>query len=284
MFTQLMAMMRKPELYEKGTAELWTDEHISKGMLESHLNPDWDSATRKHSFVRKSVNWIGMVAPVERYYDLLDLGCGAGVYAEELHKTGYRVTGLDFSERSVNYARNSALEKSLPITYHHRDYLTLDFKAQFDLITLVNYDFGVLSTENRAKLLQNIHVALKPGGLLIFDVFTPFQYAERKESKSWEYADKGFICGEPHICLESKFQYEEQNTFCSQYIVITEQEVKSINVWEHTFTKDEITQNLSHAGFSIKGIYSDIAGAEYCDKGKEMCIVAQKEENNHEGI
>ena len=75
---------------------------------------------------------------------------------------------------------------------------------------------------SRAKLLQNIHAALKPGGLLIFDVFTPLQYAGRKESRSWEYADEGFICAEPHICLESKFQYEDTpisdaviNSYCS---------------------------------------------------------------------
>ena len=42
MFTKLKKMITKPALYEKGTAELWTDEHISKGMLEAHLNPTWD--------------------------------------------------------------------------------------------------------------------------------------------------------------------------------------------------------------------------------------------------
>jgi len=28
MFNELKAMMKKPAFYEKGTAELWTDEHI----------------------------------------------------------------------------------------------------------------------------------------------------------------------------------------------------------------------------------------------------------------
>ena len=51
MFTQLKAMMTKPALYEKGTVELWTDDHISKGLLEAHLDPDWDAATRIHAAV-----------------------------------------------------------------------------------------------------------------------------------------------------------------------------------------------------------------------------------------
>ncbi|HBL50563.1 MAG TPA: class I SAM-dependent methyltransferase, partial [Firmicutes bacterium] len=33
------ALLRKPKLYEKTQEKLWNDPHISKGMLEAHLNP-----------------------------------------------------------------------------------------------------------------------------------------------------------------------------------------------------------------------------------------------------
>jgi len=279
MFTQLMAMMKKPALYEKGTAELWTDEHISKGMLESHLNPDWDAATRNHETVREIVKWINTIAPEEQYRDLLDLGCGPGIYTEEFHKAGYEVSGMDFSERSINYARYSAQEKNFPITYYHQDYLTLEFATQFDLVTLIYYDFGVLSAEDRAKLLKKIHTALRPGGLLIFDVFTSQQYSGRKEYKSWEYAEKGFFCAKPHLCLNSFYRYDEQNTFCDQHIIVTERKVRHINVWEHTFTRSELSQDLSTAGLGVKAFYGNMTGADYCHGGKEMCVVAQKEIN-----
>ena len=281
MLKELMSIMKKPELYEKGTYELWTDEHISKGMLEAHLNPDWNAATRKHVTVREIVKWISSVAPKEKYHDLLDLGCGPGIYAEEFHRAGYTVSGMDFSERSINYARNSAHEKNLPITYYYQSYLELDFEAQFDLITLIYYDFGVLSTEDRAKLLKKIYAALRPGGLLIFDVLTPQHFSDQQEHKSWEYAEKGFFCADPHLCLKSFYRYDEQNTVLDQYIIVTEQNVKQINNFEHTFTKDELSQNLETAGFSSKTFYGNMTGADYCNNGKEMCVVAQKEENNH---
>jgi 2-polyprenyl-3-methyl-5-hydroxy-6-metoxy-1,4-benzoquinol methylase len=278
MFTQLLAMMKKPDLYEKG-AELWTDEHISKGMLEAHLNPDWDAATRKHATVREIVKWIGSVARVEQYRDLLDLGCGPGIYAEEFHKAGYRVSGMDFSERSINYARNSAQEKNLPITYHHHDYLTMDFQEQFDLITLIYYDFGTLPTEDRAQLLKKINTALRPGGLLIVEVLTAQHFSGQKEHKSWEYADKGFFSAEPHLCLNSFYRYDEQSTILQQHFIITERNVRHINIWEHTFSKDELAQDISTAGLSVKTLYRNMTGADYCDDGKEMCVVAQKEGN-----
>ena len=276
MFAQLSAMMKKPPLYEKGTVELWTDEHISKGMLDAHLNPDEDGATRKHDTVRDVVKWIGTTAPVEQYPSMLDLGCGPGIYAEEFHKAGYKVTGMDISERSINYARQSAERNNLPIEYHHRDYLSLDFKGQYDLVTIIYCDFGVLSTEDRAKLLMNIHAALKPGGLLIFDVFTPLHYAEQQEYKSWGYAENGFFCDKPHVRLDSRYRYDDEMTYCNQHIIITEQGVGKINIWGHAFTKEEITKDLQIAGFGVKSFFGSLTGVDYQADGKEMCIVAQK--------
>ena len=276
MFTKLMSTMKKPAIYEKGTGELWTDEHISKGMLESHLNPTWDAATRNHATVMEIVKWIASIAPAERYHNLLDLGCGPGIYAEEFHRAGYKVSGMDFSERSINYAQNSAHEKNLPITYYCQNYLTLDFTAQFDLIALIYYDFGVLSTEDRAMLLKRIYTALTPGGLLIFDVLTPQHFSGQQEHKSWEYAEKVFFCAEPHLCLKSFYRYDGQSTILDQYIIVTEQNIKHINNFQHTFTKSELSQDLKAAGFCVKSLCGNMVGADYSDDGQEMCVVAQK--------
>ncbi len=40
----------KPELYTQGTSFMWTDEHISKQLLDVHLNVDTDLASRKKSY------------------------------------------------------------------------------------------------------------------------------------------------------------------------------------------------------------------------------------------
>ena len=276
MFAQLKTMTEKPTLYEQGTAELWTDEHTSKGMLEAHLHPDVDAATRNHATVKENVDWISTVAPVETYRHLLDLGCGPGIYAEEFHKAGYQVTGIDISRRSIEYAQNSAKAGGLPITYHHQNFLAMDFKEEFDIATLIYYDFCTLTPEARAKTLRNIYAALKPAGLLIVEVHTPQQFFGQKEHKHWEYAESGFFCAKPHLSLTSFYRYDEQNTILNQYIIATEDDVRSINVWHHTFTKDEFTQDLSVAGFNVKDIFGNMTGAGYDKGGKEMCVVAQK--------
>ncbi|MCL2420642.1 MAG: class I SAM-dependent methyltransferase [Defluviitaleaceae bacterium] len=277
MFNQLKAIMHKPALYESGTVQLWTDEHISKGMLEAHLHPDWDAATKKHAIVQKNVEWISSVAPAKQYRDILDLGCGPGIYAEAFDKMGYQVSGIDFSKRSINYARNVAKEKNLPITYYQQDYLTLDFTAKYDLITLIFYDFGTFSANDRESLLNKIYAALRPGGLFIVEVFTPQHFADKQEYHKWEYEEVGgYFSAEPYLCLHSFYRYDEQNTFCDRYIVITEQNISHINVWEHAFTKAEFCRGLETAGFSVKAIYGNMMGDDYCDAGKEMCFVVQK--------
>ncbi len=82
MLENLFAFMHKPELYQASTSKLWDDEHISKKMLESHLD-EWDAATRPHKFVDKSVDWIVSILPPKKHPKLIDLGCGPGIYAEK---------------------------------------------------------------------------------------------------------------------------------------------------------------------------------------------------------
>ena len=49
--------------------------------------------------------------------DILDIGCGGGLLAEELTKRGAKVTGLDASEKTINIAKQHAKESNLDINY-----------------------------------------------------------------------------------------------------------------------------------------------------------------------
>lgn len=276
MNTKLFEMMKRPEPYEEGTKKLWTDEHISKGMLEAHLNTDFDGATRNIDFVKRSVKWIADMLPSDKYPKLLDLGCGPGIYCERFYERGYEVTGVDFSKRSIDYAKESSNQMGYDITYLCSDYLNISFDNEFDVVTLIYCDYGVLSENDRRELLKRVFKALKPGGRFILDVFTPAQYKDKKESNDWEYHDKGFWSEKPHICLNSLHRYDDINTFLRQTIVITEDETESYNIWEHTFECEDVKRELGQAGFTGIDIYGDIAGAEYLDDGTVICAAARK--------
>ena len=82
--------------YTPSSKKFWDDEHISKFMLEAHINPDIESASRNHRFIEKSVEWITSLIPDMKGKKILDLGCGPGIYAEKFYEKGFEVTGIDF--------------------------------------------------------------------------------------------------------------------------------------------------------------------------------------------
>ena len=276
MFYELKKYTTKPKLYAPSTNKFWDDEHISKGMLEAHLNPNLDAATRKTEFLNKSVNWISKIAPPSQYKFLLDLGCGPGLYTDRFHSAGYSVTGVDFSKRSIAYAKEQSLLNKSDIEYHYQNYLTIDYIEQFDVITLIYCDYAALSITDRLILLRKVYQALRPNGKFILDAFTPLM--RKNESRSWQYYEEGGFWNEkPHICLESVYQYDdEDNTELRQSIVQTEETVNCYNIWDHFFTKEALLSEIQTAGFNTSEFYGDIAGKEFSDTGEAICGVFTK--------
>ncbi len=280
MFTKQMAQLKKPELNASYMDDLyhalWNDEHISKGMLEAHLNPDWDAASRSHAFLDKSVNWIAELAPPPHYTKLLDLGCGPGLYAERFAQAGYAVTGVDYSKRSIAYAKEQTALNHSGIHYSYQNYLTIDYTQKFDMITLIYCDYAPLPISDRLTLIQKVYQALKPGGKFIFDVFTPKM--RKQENRSWQYCENGgFYSEKPYLLLEAVYQYnDDDKTELSQYIVITEDDIKCYMVRQHFFTKESLISEMEPAGFHKFEFYGDIAGKNFSDTGETICGVFTK--------
>ena len=77
--SEIISQSEKPELYEKGTSFMWTDEHISKQLLNIHINPDVNLASRKKSTIEKTAYWILNTQKEKGKLNILDLGCGLGL-------------------------------------------------------------------------------------------------------------------------------------------------------------------------------------------------------------
>lgn len=269
-------LLARPALYEDGGESIWRDEHISKGMLEAHLDPERDAASRKISFIEESVKWINTIVPPHTFRELLDLGCGPGLYAERFCRLGYDVTGMDFSERSVKYAREQASCNGSSIKYCVENYLEMTYTERFDVVTMIYCDYAVLSRNDRLRLLKLVRQALKPNGRFIFDVFTEGQRAE--ESRSWYYSNNSdFWSAEPHLCLEAVYQYSDgDKTELQRTVVCTKGSVRCFNVWNHYFTAASLLDETAAVGFSATEIYGDVAGARYKESSETICCVLTK--------
>lgn len=150
----------------------------------------------------------------------------------------------------------------------------MEFPSRYNLITLIYCDFGVLSKTVRRKLLSKIFNSLLPHGVFLFDVFTPAQYAGTKEMRDWEICQNGFWREELCLALHSFYCYEEDHTFLNQYAIVTENDISYYNIWEHTFTLEELEADMREAGFNRIHVYGDIAGKKYEAAGNTICVAA----------
>lgn len=248
-FKNLFKESVKPKLYTPGTTVMWTDTYISKQLLAMHLNPKIDAASRNLHDIELTTNWI-LSHNLPEKAKILDLGCGPGLYTEKLARSNYDVTGIDFSENSINYAEEQNRIKDLNIKYIKQNYLDINYKEEFDLIMMIYTDFGVLLPKERENLLKRIHSALKPGGIFIFDVVNENNIQDKIIPKSWEIQEKGFWRPHPYIALSESFHYQNEKVVLNQHIVIDKTEdYEMYRFWMHYFNEEEIKKLLTEFVF-----------------------------------
>ncbi len=274
---QLQALSQPPALFAPGEPLFWDDPHISSQMLAAHLDPTTEAASRPPDVIAQTVAWLVESLGLTPGDAVLDLGCGPGLYAAELAARGLQVTGIDYSRRSLDYARQQAAARGLPITYRYQDYRTLDELPQYDAVLLIYGDLCVLSDPDRDRLLKAIHRALKPGGLFACDVTTRALRARYALTQRWYTADSGFWKAGPHLVLEQGFDYPAEDTYLDQYIVI--EPGKPISVyhnWFHDYAPETITPALEACGFSVRGLWADLLGTPYTPGSDWIGLIAAR--------
>jgi len=141
-FAILESVTRKPRPFAKYTAsELWTDEHTSERMLAFHLDGDVDISSRRTAFIDESVSWMTKHFALCEKSKIIDFGCGPGLYTSRFDRLGADVYGVDFSSRSIAYARSQASMTDDQTTYIEANYLDYEPEGSFDLITMIMCDY-----------------------------------------------------------------------------------------------------------------------------------------------
>lgn len=136
--------------------------------------------------------------------EVLDLACGRGRHARILHRMGHRVTGIDIAPRNIEYC----LRHTLPgMQFQVGDIRRLNYSDAFDVVLLLFTSFGYFSDAENTGVLENVHRALRKGGLLLLDFFNARLLAgtDRTESIKIIYGHRYRIvkyATNTHICKD----------------------------------------------------------------------------------
>jgi SAM-dependent methyltransferase len=100
---------------------------------------------------------------------LIDLACGSGLWAKAAHRAGFAVIGVDQSRAMIRLAKQVAPGAR----FHHASLHEFAFPP-CDAVTIIGEGLNYRSPGLRVRSLDSFFAkvarALRPGGLLIFDV------------------------------------------------------------------------------------------------------------------
>jgi cyclopropane fatty-acyl-phospholipid synthase-like methyltransferase len=148
---------------------------------------------------------------------------GEGRNGVWLAQQGLDVVTVDFSALAVAKANKLAAERGVHLETHVSDVLTWNWpKAAFDVVAAIFIQF--VGPAERMQLFQHIKDALKPGGLLILQGYTP---------KQLEYGTGG----PPHA----------ENMYTEELLRAAFADMDIVHLHEH---EDFIAEGTKHYGMS----------------------------------
>jgi cyclopropane fatty-acyl-phospholipid synthase-like methyltransferase len=278
MFTQLEKIVARPEPFEVYTADiLWTDEHIATQMLSYHLHPEVDAASRNHEFIEQSAAWMIQRFDLSDGKHVIDFGCGPGLYTQRFARSGAKVTGVDFSINSLNYARQQMVNEGMQINYVHQSYFDYDGDEKADLITMIMCDFCAMSVAQRSLMLGKFEGLLNPDGKILLDAYSLHAFDKKEESSSlvFNHMD-GFWSKGPYYAFVNVFKYEDVKVSLDKYTLVEENRTREVYNWLQYFSKEQIEKEFEAAGLRIIRWMGNVGGTEYDETADEFAVIAER--------
>jgi SAM-dependent methyltransferase len=184
---------------------------------------------------------------------VVDLGCGSGLWVQELAKANYQVLGVDISESMIAIAQTRVPDAKFRV----ESLFKVDIppcNAVTSIGECLNYLFDPDSDRKTLlELFHRIYSSLTPGGVFIFDIAEPGQVAQ-------ETTTRGFTQGEDWVVLVEKEEDREQKTLTRRIITFRkigehyrrDDEVHRLRLYQSA----DVAEELRQVGFQVEVMLS----------------------------
>ncbi len=208
---------------------------------------------------------------------VLDLGCGGGRHALGLAAMGYMVTGIDIGPYPIELGRRLALEKKIPAEFRCENFLSINYRNEFNLAFLICGQMGHCSPLEHRIVFAHAYRALKDGGVFIVHS-NRFKNEDRIDSSLW-YQEKHPLYFE-HAALVHRQQYyfpEERVKVLRDFAIDTvTQENRLFGISEQDYQLDEIIMSGEREGFCFRDAFGSYTSEPFERSSVQTIVVFAK--------
>lgn len=232
------------------------------------------------------VEAIGLLA-AETGDPLLELGSGSGRLLAPLAAAGHAVTGVDISPAQLAVARNklAGMGTGRQVTLVEGDLRTFRLPC-------TDYAFAVCtsntlmhftSVADQLTVLQNAHRHLRPGGLLLVDLFNPdvVRLAAvnglMELADQWEDASTGAQVLKWSVRTVDWGEQLQDTLFIYEECMSDGQNRRTLCPFTLRFLwRSEAELMLRLAGFAVEAVWGDFDGGDYSVASDHLILLARK--------
>lgn len=190
---------------------------------------------------------------------VLDLACGSGSLSVELARRGMEVIGVDGSEGMLAKAMEKAADLPRPILFLEQDMRDLDLYGTVSgAVCALDSLNHLLSTEDLRRVFRRLRLFVEPGGLLIFDVNTPYKHRHVLGDNAFVFEEEDFLCVWRNRLIDRTCEVEMLLDF-----FVPDGEEDSYRrltdvVRERAYSERTLRKLLSETGWETLAVYGDL--------------------------
>ena len=188
---------------------------------------------------------------------LLDLACGTGELSSELSRRGFEVIGTDASPEMLAVAQMKAANDGENILFLCQRMQETDLYGTVGAIVCTLDSINHLSSlEELNETFSRLKNFIDIGGIMIFDVNTPYKHKYVLGNNTFVYDEPGVFC-----VWQNTLYSDEKTVGINLDFFIKENGGKysrrSESFKERAFSREELTAAFTDASFSLEAVYKE---------------------------
>ncbi len=116
---------------------------------------------------------------------VFEAACGTGAVTRQLYDLGYDITAADSSEAMLRVAAQYARKGGRQIRFVQQDLRRVETPRPVDALVCACDGVIYVDPEGALEFLTGAYAALRPGGLLLFDISTRYKLRDQMDGQVW---------------------------------------------------------------------------------------------------